>query len=301
MRRVLVTGASGFIGRHLIDHLSSSSSSYEIFGIIRTSNPPRIGRNVEWITTDLTQPLDYDVLPKQVDVIIHLAQSKLYRQFPEKASDIFDVNIRATLQLLEYARSVKAETFIYTSSGGVEGYKSGQADEGVLHTPLNFYLTSKYCAELLAANYQAFLNIVVLRLFTVYGPSQKGMLIPTLVEKVLRSEPITIQGDPGLQINPIYIKDAIRAFEPAMNLASSALINVAGDEEVSLKDLVKLIKHISKADTEVTHTEEPSLRMIGDNGFMKEALRVRPEITLSEGISKILDSKADGSFHLPVI
>lgn len=283
--KILITGATGFIGSQLARTLQSR---HEIFALARKQPPPDSPTQMQWIEQDLTQPLDYSRLPNRVDAVIHLAQSKFYRQFPERAQDIFAVNIQSTFQLLEYARQAGAECFIFASTGGIYGYSYEKFVETDPVNPLNFYLSSKYSAELLIANYQPFFRTIVFRFFFVYGPGQRGMLIPNLLGKVQRGEPVVIEGNPGLRINPIYVEDAVQVFEPALGLSTSTLFNVAGNEVVTLTDLIELMEEVSGKEASIEHTAaNPGGDLIGDNRRMKEVLGIHPQISLLAGLNGV--------------
>ena len=287
MAKILITGANGFIGHHLVSLLKDR---HEIFALVRKGPDESISKDVRWIVQDLTKPLKYSRLPKHVNAIIHLAQSKQYKQFPEGAKDIFDINVYGTFELLEYARKTGVERFLFASSGGVYGYSYEKFVETDPVNPLNFYLSSKYTAELLLGNYRKFFRTIVFRFFFVYGPGQRGMLIPILINKVRRGETITIEGDPGLRINPIYVEDAVRVFESALQLQNSDLFNVAGNEHITITDLVRLIEQALRKKAVVKHIDKDSLGdLIGDNTRMKETLKVHPTISLFEGLKKMLE------------
>jgi nucleoside-diphosphate-sugar epimerase len=262
---------------------------HEIFGLLRRLPDKVALPAVHWIVDDLTRPLFYAGLPKNLDVIIHLAQSKSYKLFPEGAKDIFDVNIQSTFRLLEYAREAGVKCFILASSGGMYGYSYEKFVETDPVSPLNFYLSSKHTAELMTANYKQFFRTVVFRFFFVYGPGQQNMLIPNLLKKVLDGETIIIEGNPGLRINPIYVEDAMRVFKPALHLQTSDLFNVAGDENVTITDLVKLIEKVSGKNAIIKYlSRDPQGDLIGDNTRMKEVLGVYPRTSLLEGLSNML-------------
>lgn len=288
MAKILITGANGFIGNHL---LHSLIGKHELFGMVRELKSIPHPKDVQWIVHDLTQPLDHSILPRQLDTIIHLAQSKQYKNFPEGAKDIFEINIRSTFELLEYARKVGVQRFLFASSGGIYGYSYEKFVETDPVSPLNFYLSSKHSAELLIANYRQFFCTIVFRFFFVYGPGQKGMLVPTLINKVKQGEPIAIEGNPGILINPIYVEDAIRVFEPALRLQISDLFNVAGDEQVTITDLVKIIEKVVGKKAMITYKNiHFQGNLVGDNTRMKERLNVYPVMTLIDGLKTCLQS-----------
>ncbi len=276
--KILLTGAAGFIGRHALARLEDD---HDVYPVVRQA--PDETR--EWIVQDLAQPLDLSLLPTRVDAVIHLAQSHRYREFPEGAEDVYAVNVHSTFQLLEYARGAGVRSFILASTGGIYGYSYEALLETDPANPLNFYLTSKHVAESLLVNYQALFQTVVFRFFFVYGPGQGPMLVPTLIDKVRKGDQISIAGRPGQRINPIHVEDAIEIFRPALELERSDVFNVAGDEVVSIRDLVGAIEQASGESAHVRHVDpEHDGDLIGDNSRMKAVLDVAPRISLAEGI-----------------
>ena len=286
--KILVTGATGFIGSRLIRHLGPR---HEVLALARHIPDGPAPPGVQWIEQDLAAPLDGRTLPDHVDAVIHLAQSQLYKEFPRHAQDIFDVNIAGTFHLLDYARQAGAGQFIFASSGGVYGYSYERFVEHDPVYPLNFYLSSKYSAELLIANYQPFFRTVVFRFFFVYGPDQTRMLIPTLINRVLRGDTITIEGNPGLRINPTYVDDLVRVFEPALALPGSDLFNVAGEETVTITELVRLIEQVTGKTAQIVYQEAGSTGdLVGDNTRLKTILGVTPQTALRAGLAQMVSA-----------
>jgi len=284
--RILITGAAGFIGSRLLRVLQTQ---YEVFGLVRKLPAKDCLGGVHWIEQDLAEPFDYSRFPERVDVIIHLAQSRSYKQFPEGAKDIFHVNIKSTFNLLEYGRHVGAECFMLASTGGVYGHSYERFAETDPVSPLDFYLTSKFASELLIANYRKFFRTVVFRFFFVYGPGQKGMLVPRLMEKVKKSETILVEGNPGVRINPIFVEDAVRVFEAGLHLATSDLFNVAGDEVVTITELVRLIGEVVGKEPVIDYKDvKTEGNLVGDNRRMKEMLGVFPRTRMRDGLRLML-------------
>jgi nucleoside-diphosphate-sugar epimerase len=280
--RLLVTGAAGFVGAHLIEHLGGR---HELFAIARRPAPPELADSATWIEQDLHR-FDAGALPERVDGVIHLAQSAHYREFPAGAADVFAVNVASTFELLEYARAAGARAFVLASTGGLYGYRPRPIREDEDEPrPTTFYFRSKRAAELLAAAYSELLSVIVLRFFFVYGPGQTRMLIPTLIDKVARGEEIVVEGDPGLSVNPIHVDDAVRVFEPALTLGSSGVFNVAGSERVTISGLVRLIGEIADRSPAIAHdAAQPEGDLIADIARMREVLGVLPRISLRDGL-----------------
>jgi nucleoside-diphosphate-sugar epimerase len=178
----------------------------------------------------------------------------------------------------------------------VYGYNYDRVLETHPVSPLNFYLSSKYAAELMIANYRALLDTVVVRPFFVYGPGQSRMLVPTLVEKVTTGTPVQIDGNPGLTINPIYVDDAVAAIAGALSSRGSGLFNLAGDESVTITALVDLIGELSGVEPIVEHRDnDPGGDLLGDNRRMKEVLGVTPQTSLRNGLSLVIGSHREAA------
>lgn len=285
--RLLVSGGTGFLGEHLLTQLADD---HELHALARSVPPKVRSGRVHWIAQDLTQPLDYRKLPEQIDGVLHFAQSRHFREFPEMAEDIFAVNVHGTLRLLEYARKTKAQHFVYASSGGIYGNSYEKLTETHPVNPINFYLSSKYSAELLVANYREFFRTAVLRCFFIYGPGQQGMLVSNLLNQVRERKVVTIQGNPGIRMNPIHVRDAANAFAAALQIRKHGLFNIAGDEIVTITDLVQLISQVVGRPAIVQHTPDGGNGdLVGDNTLMKTVLGVAPTVRLTDGITAMLE------------
>ena len=280
--KIVLTGATGFVGGALLPRLATT---HGLVSVARQPRPSDIPDSVDWIELDLAKPFDVAALPAQTDAVIHLAQSKRYREFPDGADDVFGVNVASTFALLEYARAAGASKFVFASTGGVYGASDRPLSESDRLNPLNFYLSSKYSAESFVASYRPLFQTIVFRFFFVYGPGQTGMMVPSLLQRVVEGQPITIQGDPGIRTNPIYVDDAAAVFEPALALADSDLFNIAGDEAVTIRQLVELMEQASGRNATVQSAPgDLDGDLIGDNTRMKEILGVTPATSLLNGL-----------------
>lgn len=287
--RILISGASGFIGRRLVSRLSGR---HEVTGLCRR-DPSFPAGEVDWVAADLSRPLDTSVLPERLDAVAHLAQSPYYREFPAGATDMFAVNVAATQALLDHAVAAGARTFVLASTGGLYPFAKAPLSEEVPPAPTNFYFLSKHLAEQLLAAYRELIAAVVLRPFFVYGVGQKRMLVPTLCERVREGDEITIEGQTGLRINPIHVDDAARAFEAALRFESGRVVNVAGSETLGVDDLVRRIGELVGREPRIAHS--PSDRegdLVADTTRMVSELGVTPEVSLAEGLAELVNTAA---------
>jgi UDP-glucose 4-epimerase len=281
MKKVLITGVGGLIGKNLIPLLKDE---HELFGITRkTAGTP----GYKALQMDLSGNWNEDALPSKVDAVVHLAQSEHFREFPEFAEEVFSVNTLSTLRLLNYARKAGASTFILASSGGIYGTGNEEFSEDIAipyRGDLGFYLGTKLCSEVIAESYIPFMNIVILRFFFVYGPGQRtSMLIPRLISSVMSGSPITLQGEDGIRINPIYVGDSVRLIKKALTLQKSTKINVAGREAFSLREIAGVMGARTGRKPVFKIEDAPAKNLVADTKKMISLLGT-PEISLEKGI-----------------
>ncbi|MEW5758299.1 MAG: NAD(P)-dependent oxidoreductase [Candidatus Omnitrophota bacterium] len=277
----LVVGAGGFIGRRIIKALQNN---LEVFTILRKKTNIFLSKKIKLINIDLLNKCDLLGLPKRIDMIIYLAQSEKFRDFPETASDIFQVNTVGVLRFLEYAKKAGAKTFILASSGGLD-----KVTDARLESNLGFYYTTKLCSEMLAKSYSPFMNIIILRPFFVYGRGQrKNMLIPRLVDAVKKEKPILLDGRNGIKINPLHISDATSAIIKATSLTGQYTIDIAGPKAYTMRQIGEIIgKKLNKKPIFRIKKKKDSCNFIGNISKMTKLL-TSPCISFEEGIEDLV-------------
>jgi UDP-glucose 4-epimerase len=275
---ILLTGGSGLIGKSLIPHLID------------------IGHNVIRLTDPKGNPIDFstewNINTKSIpNCIIHLAQHPKFREFPEKAIDVFNTNTVSTLKLLDWAIKHKVKQFIYASSGGIYGYgdqPKHEEEKIVYHKSLGFYLATKHCSEVILDNYEQFLTIIQLRIFFAYGKNQnENMLIPRLINLIKQNKSITLDGNEGIKINPIYVQDAVHAITASLNLQKSTKINIAGNEVLSINEISQIIGNSLNKTPAFIRTNKVPQSIIGDIHKMKSLL-LTPQYNFQMGIKEML-------------
>ena len=284
--KILVTGASGFIGSWVVKGLMND---HEVYCATRAGGEHPMHEHVHPIEVDLSGEVNFAHLPPQIDGIIHLAQSRNFRKFPEQAQDIFEVNTHSTQQLLEYGRRSKAQVFIYASSGGVCGYQPHPISED--HSPqiMNYYLATKYASECLVRSYSEQFTTVILRYFFVYGEGQRNMFMPGLVERIQTGTPVALSGKTGMLMNPIYVSDAVNATIRALESSRSDIFNVAGGETTTILDLANLIgKLVGKDPQYQIEPTQSSIAMVANIEKMKLKLDMVPSVSLEEGLGRLV-------------
>jgi UDP-glucose 4-epimerase len=232
--RVLLTGASGFVGGYLAPALVAAG--HDVHALVRHPGAYDPPEGVTPVKADLGE-LDPDALPR-VDAVAHFAQANV--PFPDEAGTLYAVNTASTLVLLEHARTCGAQRFLYASSASVYGYGDRPFTEADPVSAHDFYATTKLNSEQLIGTYSGFLGTSVFRLVAPYGPGQTGRMIPGVIGRVRDGRPVTLNGGGRPRMNPIYVEDAVHAAVAALELDGNHVVNVAGEEVVGIDRIAEL-------------------------------------------------------------
>ncbi len=285
--KILIIGASGFIGSHLANRLLEKGQ-HEVYAVSR-KKIVNTSSSLHSIPCDVAESNFTSFLPTGIDCVIHLAQSDQYKNFPEGVDDIFAVNIRATQLLLEWCRKNEVKKFIYASSGNVYQRQNKLLTETDVCEPIEYYGASKYAAEQLVKQYKQFFHTCILRIFGVYGPSQKNMTIPNIIERVLNGQEVTLAKGSGLYFTPLFISDCVEMMVCTIEKENkNSLYNLAGNERIHLGQLVDLISKFVKKTPVTKLTEGEEMYLTGSATLFNEDHQYNPAITIEEGLKKIL-------------
>lgn len=290
--RILVTGASGFLGRHLIPALGRR---HEIVATTRAGISSKES-GIRWINADLARMDDDWQFPSHVDAVLYMAQSRRYREFPEGGADMFGVNVHSLWRFVDYARRVGAGQFVFASSANVYGPSPLPLNEEAAIDPTTFYATSKRIAEMILESYGAELPTTILRLFTLYGPGQEDSLVADLIDRVKKGRPVTLSGGCGPKFSPLYVTDACeaikRVIERPPESAGARHYNVGGTEEVSIRDFAEAIALSCGIDPMFEHRE-----IDGEAGWVVDGRRFAaatgwaPETMLKDGLAHTVSAR----------
>lgn len=254
--RILITGATGFLGSKLVPVLRARG--HEVIALGRSRN---IGDEYSTtdssehkiINADLSTAFSLDGI-KKIDAVFTLAQEREFRQFPNRANEIFGVNVAANIRIWEWAARSGVKQIIHASSGGVYGSNRSQKfSENIIPSVEgrnSYYLGSKLCAEIAFQSFAPlFGSAILFRPFFIYGPEQDSdKFVQRIIGLVRDRQTVDLDGDVGLRTNPIFVEDAARIFADGLSLSGIHRINCAGSEIVTLKDLCSKIGKIMNTD-----------------------------------------------------
>ena len=311
-KKILVTGADGFIGSHLSEMLLERGcrvralSYYNSFNFWGWLEDIPADPNLEIVSGDIRDPHFCKEIVRGVDVIFHLA-ALIAIPYSYIAPDSYvDTNVKGTLNICQAARENGNIRVIHTSTSEVYGTAQYvPIDEKHPKQPQSPYSASKIGADMIALSfYNAFqLPVTVARPFNTYGPRQSARaIIPTVITQILdKSEKIKL-GDmtPTRDLN--FVKDTTRGLYllAESDEAIGKEINIASNSEISMYDLVKMIKGMMNSDIPV-ETEEIRIRpdksevyrLYGDNSLLHELTGYRSEYRLEQGLMETISWFSD--------
>lgn len=294
--KILITGATGFMGRNLLSSFLAKPEGDVVYGVMRQSSVAPC-RDIRWVSADLSETDWTRNLPDEdFDVVIHLAQSLHYRNFPAEVKDIFAINVRATIEVAEWARQHNVARFLFASTGNVYGQKDGEHFEDDCCSPETMYGASKLSAEMLLKPFSEFMEILALRFFGVYGPGQTGAMLPGVIEKFNTGQEIVLAQNIGVNFNPIFIDDCVSAIR---QLASVALpkryeiVNIGGPEHIDLRVVSDLLERFGGKTAAVRITEEEPKQLLGATRRMQQLCNITEAVSFSEGLRRTFNFSSE--------
>jgi UDP-glucuronate 4-epimerase len=306
---VLVTGAAGFIGSHLVDLLLG-----EGWGVVGLDNfdqayDPRLKRlniaahvrhpEYRLLETDVRNYEDLqDQVPRDIQIVVHIAARTGTEEGVANPVEAAEVNFRGALNLLELCRTRRVRQFILASCGSVYGAADGLPwKEDAVPMPVNPLDGAKLATEHFGHCYSRLygLQFVSARLFNVYGPREHPRsLVTSLVQSLLEGERLRIAGDTQARRDFTYVGDAVLALRLAMSFgaAPSEVFNIGSGESVSMMELVHELETITaRRATLQTVARRPGdlLDSWGDVAKARRALGFAARVSLEEGLRRFLD------------
>jgi UDP-glucose 4-epimerase len=297
VKRALVLGGAGFVGRHLSEHLCDLGS--EVMALDRVAEAG-LPSEVEYVTGDLFE-LDLESLVRRhgAEVVFHLANSALVPESFDSPQEDLSANVATTIRLLEAVRSQSTPpAVVFVSSAAVYGSSETlPIHEDHPLRPISPYGVSKLAAEHYVRLYAEEHGIAAcsVRPFSFYGPGQRKMVVHDLMRRLLGGEdPLRVAAAPGVSRDFVWIGDGVGCLSRLAVAAPKRgeAYNVASGIETSLAELVDTMVELVGVGTRIEFTGasrpgDPS-RWVGDPG-RASALGATCETPLREGLARTLE------------
>jgi dTDP-glucose 4,6-dehydratase len=306
-KKILVTGADGFIGSHLTEELVRLGHNVRAFVLYNSFNsrgwldqtPQDIQDNFEVFAGDIRDPHGVKEAMQGCDVIMHLAALVAIPYSYHSPDTYVDTNIKGTLNILQAARHLQTEKVICTSTSEV--YGTAQYVPIDEHHPLQGqspYSATKIGADQMATAFHKSFGtpVSLIRPFNTYGPRQSARaVIPTVITQIASGQRVIKLGNihPTRDFN--YVKDTVQGFVAVAqaDAAVGEVINIGSNHEISIGGLVALIGDIMQVEIEI-ETEPERLRpekseverLWADNTRAKQLTGWEPEYVGYEGLKQ---------------
>lgn len=306
MSKILVTGGAGFVGSNLSDRLIEDGHEVIVLDDLSKGTRENIRhlldkKNFKLIEADITDKQIYLKLPRDIDVIIHLAAIINVDESYYNPERTYEVNVIGTQNLLNFARDYNIKKFVYASSSEVYGScvdNKPMSEEHPLNPPHN-YGVSKLAADRMCFAYRIsyHMDVRVVRSFNLYGPKQSkeiyGGVIAKFSDKILSGRSPVIFGNGNQTRDYLYVKDIVDAYILVMNYEGelNEPLNFGTGKDYSIKFIAeKLIDLYGKKDT--VKIEYVSARigevhqLVADFSKAKKLLGWTPKYDIEKGLNE---------------
>ncbi|CAN5300351.1 NAD-dependent epimerase/dehydratase family protein [soil metagenome] len=284
--KILITGTSGYIGKQLVNKLQTENELYKV-----TRTVDKEATAGEFILWDMSTAPNLDNFPRDIDAVIHLAQSRNYRDLTTGAEDMFNVNVASTFSLIRHAVDRGVKYFCYISTGSVYESTGFPLEENNASTTPNTLLgASKYAAELLLHPFAQRINIGILRLFMPYGPEQTDRLLSNLIYRVKNKQPITVATTgKGSVFATSYIDDVVDVIDTAVKNTWVGTYNIASRSNVSIQEMGELIgSMVNEQPVFERDTAAKLVYFVPDLSKIAKLYPVDNMLNFQQGLEKIL-------------
>ncbi len=279
-KRILVTGSSGFVGRHLVARLEANNAKVIPFDITDGK--------------DVTEWKDFASI-KKVDVVFHLAAITYVPLSQENPSLTYRINILGTVNALECCRLNHAK-IVYASSYVYGDPQYLPVDEKHPINPTNPYARSKVAGELLCRAYNEDYGVpcVILRSFNIYGAGQgEEFLIPEIIKQLKAGRFVTLK-DLTPKRDFMHLNDAVDAYVKAGEYDESdfEIFNIGSGKSYSVREVAGMLIRFSGENIELkSHSKKRKGEIsetVADIKKAEKMLRWKPAITIDEGLKSTL-------------
>jgi UDP-glucose 4-epimerase len=264
--KILITGGSGFIGSHIVEHYQNLAEEIRVLDNLRTGYRHNLdGLRHTFIEGSVTDRERVRHAVQGVDFIFHLAALVSVPESMAKPCECVDINVHGLLNVLEEASAAGVGKLVFASSAAIYGDNPTVPKlETMLPEPKSPYAITKLDGEYYLDMFQreGRLETAALRFFNVFGPRQdpKGAYaaaVPIFIEKAVRNEDITVFGDGGQTRDFIYVKDIVGALSFAAEAPGvTGVFNAGYGGQITINDLANGLIRAAASTSKILHAPE---------------------------------------------
>ena len=293
----LITGAAGFLGSALAEHLAREGHQVRGLDDLSTGDPKALSPDVHFTRGDVNDRPKLWTLLQEVDCVYHLAARVSVQESVLYPREYNAVNVGGTVSLMEAMRDVGVRRVIFASSGAVYGDQGEQPlKESATPDPHSPYAVSKVSAEHYIRTIGKLwgMDTVCLRIFNAYGPGQHlpashPPVVPHFLRQALRGGSLVVHGDGEQTRDYVYVDDVVSAMVAASTApnVNGLVINIGSGTETSIRELVKSVGDATGREVDTLFNANTSggvSRMRADISLAAKKLNYKPSIKLDEGL-----------------
>jgi UDP-glucuronate 4-epimerase len=303
---VLVTGAAGFIGSHLCEHLAGRGVT--VVGVdnfdpyyARIEKEDNVAAlraaGADFRESDIR---DYGDIASLIDVtrpdvIVHLAAKAGVRNSVKFPRQYFETNLLGTQNVLDSCKALGVERLVLASTSSVYGHTKSIpfVEDDPCVEPLHPYAASKRSTELLASTYSKLyeLQITVMRFFTVYGERGRPDMMPRLLlDSITDGRPVNLYEGP-LERDWTHVSDIVRGLAAAVERPLGfEILNIGRGEPVALGEFISTLEAVSGKSANLVPAPRPASEMMStyaNTDKLRELLGVQPEVSMQQGVEAL--------------
>ena len=303
MKKIVITGAAGFIGSNLVDRLINEG--FFIYGIdnLITGSLDNLSHlnsnnNFDFVNHDVTK---YINIKDKIDYVLHFASPASPIDYLEYPIQTLKANAIGGHNALGLAKKNNAK-FILASTSEVYGdpleHPQKESYFGNVNPigPRSIYDEAKRFIESMTISYHVYhkLRVSIVRIFNTYGPRMKiddGRVLPTFIKQAASNKDLTVNGDGTQTRSFCYIDDLVNGIIQLMNSEYSYPINIGNDDEVTINEIAATLISILNSESKIIYNELPEddpLKRKPDLTLAKKILNWSPKIDKKDGFEMLI-------------
>jgi len=303
MVKILVTGGAGFIGSNFCNIMAEKGHDVTAFDDLSLGKKENLTEKVKFVQGDVKNRADLEKAGKDFEYIVHLAASSSAPMFEKDLRYAFENNILGHIDVLDFARDIKAKKVLFASTSSIYGNNPTPLTEDQSVVPPNFYSVTKHAQEEASGVYQKRYGVEIIgfRFMSIYGPREEhkttfANLVSQFIWGMMKNEEPVLYGDGTQERDFTNVRDVVQGIELGMLTEKKygfTVFNIGTNKAVNLIQLVELINKVLGTKIKPKFIANPVKEgyikvQLADIGKIARELGYKPTVELEDGIAEIV-------------